>query len=184
MILPIIAFGSQILRKSCTNITADYPNLDALLVNMWETMYDAKGVGLAAPQINKSIKLFLIDTTPFIDDELREEPVKKVFINARIIEESGERWVFNEGCLSIPEIREDISRKSSITIEYFDENFTKHTDNFDGITARVIQHEYDHTKGILFTDKISQLRKRMIKGKLIDISNGKISANYKMKLLK
>ena len=184
MILPIVPFGASILRKNCKGITSDYPNLDSLLVDMWETMYKASGVGLAAPQINKSIKLFLIDTTPFYEDELQVKAIKKVFINAEIINESGEEWVFNEGCLSIPEIREDILRKSNITIQYFDENFEKHTESFDGLTARVIQHEYDHTKGILFTDKISPLRKRMIKGKLVDISNGKIKPSYKMKVLK
>lgn len=186
MILPIVAFGAPILRKNCVNITHEYPELDALLVNMWETMYEASGVGLAAPQINKAIRLFLIDTTPFVDDEkeLPVQVVKKVFINPRIIEETGEEWEFNEGCLSIPEIREDVSRKSSITIEYFDENFDKHTDIFDGLVARVIQHEYDHINGVLFTDKISPLRKKMIKGKLMDISNGKVSATYKMRFLK
>ncbi|MEC7646709.1 MAG: peptide deformylase [Bacteroidota bacterium] len=185
MILPIVAFGSPILRKKCENITNNYPNLDLLLANMWETMYEASGVGLAAPQINKAIRLFLIDTTPFSDDEdtLEVEIVKKVFINASIIEESGEEWDFNEGCLSIPEIREDITRKSSVTIEYFDEHFQKHIDTFDGLTARVIQHEYDHINGILFIDKISILRKRMIKSKLLDISKGKISPNYKMRFL-
>ena len=149
-------------------------------------MYEASGVGLAAPQINKAIRLFLIDTTPFVDDEkeLPVQVVKKVFINPRIIEETGEEWEFNEGCLSIPEIREDVSRKSSITIEYFDENFDKHTAIFDGLVARVIQHEYDHINGVLFTDKISPLRKKMIKGKLMDITNGKVSATYKMRFLK
>ena len=187
MILPITAFGSPLLRKQCVNITADYPSLDSLLVNMWETMYAASGVGLAAPQINKAIRLFLIDTTPFLDDKeegLEEQVVRKVFINANIIEEKGEEWVFNEGCLSIPEIREDIIRKPSITIEYFDEYFKKHIDVFDGLTARVIQHEYDHINGILFTDKISALRKRMIKGKLMDIRKGKVSVNYKMRFFK
>jgi len=185
MILPIVAFGSPILRKKGENITAKYPELDSLLVNMWETMYEASGVGLAAPQINKSISLFLIDTTPFVNDkeESEEQVVKKVFINARIIEEKGEEWDFNEGCLSIPDIREDITRRSSITIEYFDENFKKYTDTFDGLTARVIQHEYDHVHGVLFTDKISPLRKRMIKRKLIDISKGMVRTNYKMSFL-
>ena len=185
MILPIIAFGAPILRKKCVNITDEYPELDSLLVNMWKTMYEASGVGLAAPQINKAIRLFLIDTTPLVDDEEESQVqvVKKVFINARIIEEKGEEWDFNEGCLSIPEIREDVTRKSSITIEYFDENFKKYTDTFDGLTARVIQHEYDHVHGVLFTDKISPLRKRMIKRKLIDISKGMVRTNYKMSFL-
>ena len=186
MILPIVAFGAPILRKKCEGITAEYPELDSLLANMWETMYEANGVGLAAPQINKAIRLFLIDTTPFADDKekLEEQVVKKVFINARVIEEIGEEWDFNEGCLSIPEVREEISRKPSIVMEYFDENFKKHTDIFDGLMARIIQHEYDHINGILFTDKISSLRKRMIKGKLIDITKGKVSTTYKMRFFR
>jgi peptide deformylase len=183
MILPIVAFGSPILRKKCVDISPDYPELDILLENMKETMHEARGVGLAAPQINKSIRLFLIDTTPFVDDEeeTEEEIVKQAFINARILEEVGDQWDFNEGCLSIPDVREDISRKPNITIEYFDENFEKHTDTYDGLTARVIQHEYDHIQGVLFTDKISALRKRMIKGKLMDISKGKVDVSYKMR---
>ncbi len=182
MILPIVAFGTPILRKKCVEISPDYLELETLLANMWETMYEAHGVGLAAPQINKGIRLFLIDTTPFIDDEETEEViVKKVFINAIIIEETGEDRDFNEGCLSIPDVREDVSRKSTITIEYMDENFKKHTDTYDGITARIIQHEYDHIDGILFIDKLSALRKRMIKGKLIDISKGKVNVSYKMR---
>ena len=183
MILPIVAFGSPILRKKCVDISPDYPELEMLLDNMEKTMYQAHGVGLAAPQINKAIRIFLIDTTPFVDDEEETEEVivKQVFINARILEETGEGWSFNEGCLSIPDIREDISRKPSITIEYFDDNFEKHTDTYDGLTARVIQHEYDHIQGVLFTDKISALRKRMIKGKLMDISKGKVDVSYKMR---
>ena len=183
MILPIVAFGTPILRKKCVEINPDYPELETLLANMWETMYEAHGVGLAAPQINKGIRLFLIDTTPFIDDEEETEEVivKKVFINAIIIEETGEYRDFNEGCLSIPDVREDVSRKSTITIEYMDENFKKHTDTYDGITARIIQHEYDHIDGMLFIDKLSALRKRMIKGKLIDISKGKVNVSYKMR---
>jgi peptide deformylase len=183
MILPIVAFGTPILRKRCVDISPDYPDLDNLLTNMWKTMYAAHGVGLAAPQINKEIRLFLIDTTPFAEDEEATEEVrlKQVFINARILEETGEGWDFNEGCLSIPEIREDICRKPSITIEYMDENFKKHTDTYDGLIARVIQHEYDHIDGILFTDKLSALRKRMIKGKLMDISKGNVDVSYKMR---
>ena len=183
MILPIVAFGSPILRKKCIDISPDYPELEILLENMKETMHEAHGVGLAAPQINKNIRLFLIDTTPFADDEEETEEVivKQTFINARILEEAGEEWDFNEGCLSIPDIRENISRKPSITIEYFDENFEKHIDTYDGLTARVIQHEYDHIQGVLFIDKISVLRKRMIKGKLLDISKGKVDVAYKMR---
>jgi peptide deformylase len=183
MILPIVAFGSPVLRKKCVDISPDYPELEMLLENMKETMHEAHGVGLAAPQINKAIRLFLIDTTPFVDDEEETEEVivKQVFINARILEETGEEWDFNEGCLSIPDVREDISRKPNITVEYFDENFEKHTNAYDGLTARVIQHEYDHIQGILFTDRISALRKRMIKGKLMDISKGKVDVAYKMR---
>tara|TARA_B100000579_G_C22751302_1_gene814169 strand:- start:154 stop:708 length:555 start_codon:yes stop_codon:yes gene_type:complete len=183
MTLPIVAFGNPILRSKCQNISADYPGLIDLLSNMWETMYQANGVGLAAPQINKSIRLFLIDTTPFKDDEeiSNDQIVKKVFINPILIEESGEEWSFNEGCLSIPDIREDVIRNSTITISYFDENFKKHTDVFDGLVARVIQHEYDHINGVLFVDKISTLRKRMIKGKLKDITKGNVKVSYKMR---
>ena len=183
MILPIVAFGAPILRKKCSDISQDYPEFDTILANMWETMYEANGVGLAAPQVNKGIRLFLIDTTPFFDeeDEIKEVIVKQAFINARILEESGEEWEFNEGCLSIPDLREDVIRKSIIKIEYMDENFNMHTKTYDGLTARVIQHEYDHIDGILFTDKLTTLRKRMIKGKLMDISKGKVNANYKMR---
>ena len=183
MILPIVAVGSPILRKKCVEISPDYPELEMLLDNMRETMCEAHGVGLAAPQINKAIRLFLIDTTPFVDNEEETEEVivKQVFINARILEETGEELDFNEGCLSIPDVREEISRKPNITIEYFDENFEKHTDTYDGLTARVIQHEYDHIDGVLFTDRISALRKRMIKGKLLDVSKGKVNVTYKMR---
>ena len=183
MILPIVAFGSPILRKKCSDISPNYPEFKTILANMWETMYEANGVGLAAPQVNKGIRLFLIDTTPFFDDEdeIKEVIVKQAFINAKILEESGEEWEFNEGCLSIPDLREDVSRKSTIRIEYMDENFKKHTDTYKGLTARVIQHEYDHIDGILFTDKLTALRKRMIKGKLMDISKGKVNAAYKMR---
>jgi|TARA_B110000967_G_C18815827_1_gene526085 peptide deformylase len=187
MILPIVAYGAPILRKKCTDISADYPEFNKILANMWQTMYEANGVGLAAPQINRDIRLFLIDTTPFFEEdeegeeERKEKIVKQAFINARILEESGDEWEFNEGCLSIPDLREDVIRKSIIKIEYLDENFKKHIKTYDGLTARVIQHEYDHINGILFTDKLTALRKRMIKGKLIDISKGRVSAKYKMR---
>ncbi|MGY8987563.1 MAG: peptide deformylase [Flavobacteriales bacterium] len=181
MFLPIVAFGSPVLRKKCEEITPDYLELDTLLENMWETMYDSSGVGLAAPQINKSIRVFIIDTAPFMEEGEEDDSIKKTFINATILEEEGEEWIFNEGCLSIPDIREDISRKPNITIKYQDENFEWNTDSFDGLTARVIQHEYDHIDGILFTDKISPLRKRMIKGKLENISKGNIQVSYRMK---
>jgi len=185
MILPIVAFGSPILREKCKEIDKGYSNLSSLIKNMFETMYEASGVGLAAPQISKTIKLFIIDTTPFTEEEdSKVQATKEVFINAKIILEEGEEWLFNEGCLSIPEIREDILRKPKITIEYYDKDFNKNIKTFDGITARVIQHEYDHTEGILFTDKISALRKRMLKGKLNDISKGEINVGYKMRFPK
>ena len=179
MILPIVAYGSNVLRSQCKEIDSSYPNLDQLIENMFETMYAASGVGLAAPQINKSIRLFIVDTTPFKDDESPDHVVcKKIFINPKITSLTGESWSFSEGCLSIPEVREDVKRLSKITIEYFDKDFNKHTETYDGLNARVILHEYDHIEGILFVDKISPLRKRMIKGKLKDISNGTLNANY------
>jgi peptide deformylase len=151
---------------------------------MWETMYESSGVGLAAPQINKSIRLFLIDTTPFMEEGEEDKAIKKVFVNATILEEEVDEWMFNEGCLSIPDVREDIQRKPIITIKYQDEKFDWNTDTFDGVTARIIQHEYDHIEGVLFTDRISPLRKRMIKRKLENISKGNIDVGYRMKFPK
>tara|TARA_X000000368_G_scaffold227847_1_gene179872 strand:- start:1004 stop:1561 length:558 start_codon:yes stop_codon:yes gene_type:complete len=185
MILPIVAYGSNVLRSQCKEIDSSYPNLDQLIENMFETMYAASGVGLAAPQINKSIRLFIVDTSPFKDDESPDHEVcKKIFINPKITSLTGESWSFSEGCLSIPEVREDVKRLSEITIEYFDKDFNKHTEIYDGLNARVILHEYDHIEGILFVDKISPLRKRMIKGKLKDISNGTLNANYLIRSFK
>ena len=188
MILPIVAYGDPVLRKVAVAIDATYPDLEKLIANMKETMYNASGVGLAAPQIGKAIRLFLIDASPFAeDDDLSEEErtvlksFNKVFINPKILEEEGEEWIFNEGCLSIPDVREDVSRQPKITIEYQDENFTVHTEALEGLTARVFQHEYDHIEGILFTDKLSTLKKRIIKKKLENISKGKISADYRMR---
>ena len=188
MILPIIAYGDPVLRKLGKNIDKDYQALESLLENMFETMYGAKGIGLAAPQIGLPIRIFIIDATPFQDDdELEVEErdflgtFKQVFINAKIIEETGDEWVFNEGCLSIPDVREDVFRNETIKIEYFDEKFEKHTKKFSGIAARIIQHEYDHIEGILFTDKLSSLKKRLIKGKLSNISKGKIRIDYRMR---
>ncbi len=188
MILPIIAYGDPVLRKLADDIQPDYPNLGELISNMWDTMYNASGVGLAAPQIGLPIRLFLVDTTPFADDEeLTEEEqkqlkgFKQVFINAHIQEEKGTEWAFNEGCLSIPDVREDVTRKDTITINYVDADFKEHTKTFDGLLARVIQHEYDHIEGILFTDKLSALKRRMLKGRLTNISKGKISVDYRMK---
>ncbi|MDA9087430.1 peptide deformylase [Polaribacter sp.] len=188
MILPIVAYGDPVLRKVAVAIDATYPDLEKLIANMKETMYNASGVGLAAPQIGKAIRLFLIDASPFSeDDDLSEEErtllksFNRVFINPKILEEEGEEWIFNEGCLSIPDVREDVSRQPKITIEYQDENFTVHTETLEGLAARVFQHEYDHIEGILFTDKLSTLKKRIIKKKLENISKGKISADYRMR---
>lgn len=188
MILPIIAYGDPVLRKVGVDIDKDYPDLDILIENMKETMVNASGVGLAAPQIGKAIRLFIINATPFSeDDELEEEErtflatFDKVFINAKILKEEGDEWAFNEGCLSIPDINEDVFRQEKITVEYLDENFEKYTEVFDGLAARVFQHEYDHIEGILFTDKISSLKKRLIKKKLENISKGKINPKYRMK---
>lgn len=185
MILPIVAYGSNVLRSQCKEIDSSYSNLDQLIENMFETMYAASGVGLAAPQINKSIRLFIVDTSPFKDDDSPDHVVcKKIFINPKITSITGESWSFSEGCLSIPEVREDVKRLSEIIIEYFDKDFNKHTEIYDGLNARVILHEYDHIEGILFVDKISPLRKRMIKGKLKDISNGTLNANYLIRSFK
>jgi peptide deformylase len=188
MILPIFAYGEPVLRKKGAVIDKDYPKLEELLENMFETMYEASGIGLAAPQIGLPIRLFLVDASPFAEDEdLSEEEqaslknFKKVFINAQIVEEVGDEWAFNEGCLSIPDVREDVFRQSDIVIEYQDENFEKHKDTFTGIVARIIQHEYDHIEGILFTDKLSPLKKRLIKTKLSNISKGKVSIDYRMR---
>ncbi|NCO64249.1 MAG: peptide deformylase [Flavobacteriales bacterium] len=188
MILPIVAYGDPVLKKMGTPITKEYPNLDTLIENMFETMYNAFGVGLAAPQIGLPIRLFIIDTTPFSEDDdltLEERTAlkdfKRVFINAKITNEQGDVWAFNEGCLSIPDIREDVFRKPKLTIEYEDENFNKHVEDYEGLVARVIQHEYDHIEGILFTDKLSALKKRLIKGRLANISKGNINVEYRMR---
>ncbi len=197
MILPIVVYGDPVLRKVGEDISPDYPGLKQLVADMFETMNNAKGVGLAAPQVGKAIRLFIVDTSPFaeVDEEDDdEEPeftkeeleelanFRKVFINARILDEEGEQWKFNEGCLSIPRIREDVSRHETVTIEYFDEDFKKHVETYDGLRARVIQHEYDHIEGKLFTDRISAIRRKLIAGKLKDISSGKTTADYKTKV--
>jgi peptide deformylase len=188
MILPIIAYGDPVLRKLGKSIDKEYPALESLLENMFETMYGAKGIGLAAPQIGLPIRIFIVDATPFKDDEELEleernflSTFKQVFINAQIIDETGDEWVFNEGCLSIPDVREDVFRNETVKIEFLDEKFEKHTKEFSGIAARIIQHEYDHIQGILFTDKLSSLKKRLIKGKLANISKGKIRIDYRMR---
>ena len=179
MKLPIIAYGDPVLRKKAVEIPKDYPGLSDLIANMFETMYHASGVGIAAPQIGLSIRLFVIDLTDKDEPDLKD--FKKVFINAQILNEEGEKWNFNEGCLSIPEIREDISRHEQVTISYYDEHWKQHTETFSGFKARVIQHEYDHIEGKLFTDKLTPLRRALLKGKLDLISKGAIRVDYKMK---
>lgn len=190
MILPIRAFGDPVLRKVCRDIDADYPDLNILIDNMFETMAGANGIGLAAPQVGLDIRLFVVDVSPLSEDEdyaaIADElkNFRKVFINAKIFEESGTEWKFNEGCLSIPDVREDVKRKDTIVIEYYDEDFKKHKETFSDIRARVIQHEYDHIDGILFTDHLSSLKKKLVKGKLAKISQGDVSVNYKMRFPK
>ena len=188
MIYPIVAYGDPVLRKKAKDITPEHPNLEKVLENMWETMYGASGVGLAAPQVGMPIRVFMVDTSPFADDPGYSEEeqkqlstFKKAFINAHIVEESGEEWAFNEGCLSIPNVREDVFRQEEVTIRYCDEDFKEVTETYNGLIARVIQHEYDHIEGILFTDKISSLKKRLIKGKLTGISKGKVDIDYRMR---
>ena len=188
MILPIVAYGDPILKKRASEINKETPKLKEIIANMYESMYGAHGVGLAAPQVGLSIRLFLVDTSPFAEDEsysIEEKRklkyFKRTFINAKIVEEYGEDWPFNEGCLSIPNVREEVIRKSVIRIEYQDENFKKYIETFDGLIARVIQHEYDHIEGVLFTDKVSSLKKRLLKGKLTNISKGKTSVDYRMR---
>ena len=188
MILPIVAYGDPVLRKKAKEIPSDYPKLNELVGNMFETMYNASGVGLAAPQVGLPLRIFVIDASPFADDEeLSQEDqeqlkgFKKVFINAKIEEEEGKEWAFNEGCLSIPDIREDVNRKPQITITFQDEEFNSHSETYNGLAARIIQHEYDHIEGVLFTDKLSSLKKRLLKNRLEKISKGKVSVDYKMR---
>ncbi len=188
MILPIVAYGTPVLRTVAKNITPDYPNLNKLISDMWETLYASSGVGLAAPQVNKDIRVFIVDSMQIFINQSEEdkgkypdEPgFKKVFINAKIKECNGAPWSYNEGCLSIPKIREDVMRPETVTIEYLDENFQPHTDTFNGITARIIQHEYDHIEGKLFIDYLKPFRKKLLQGKLSDITKGKIKVDYKM----
>ncbi len=192
MILPIVAYGDPVLKKEGVEIDKDYEGLNELIENMFETMYEASGVGLAAPQIGKSIRLFIVDASPFAEDEEEEdgEPdpkaagldgFKKVFINPIIEEENGEEWGFNEGCLSIPKIREEVFRKEEIVISYYDENWVLKEEKYDGYAARIIQHEYDHIEGVLFTDYLSPLKKRLLSKKLQNIAKGEIDVDYKMK---
>lgn len=181
MILPIVAYGDPVLKKVGEEIDKDYPKLEELIANMYETMYNAHGVGLAAPQIGRSIRLFIVDASPFAEDDETVKDFKKTFFNPEIIELTGDEWAFNEGCLSIPDIHEDIFREETVKLRYQDENFEEHEEVFTGMAARVILHEYDHIEGVLFTDKITPLRRRLLKGKLTNISKGKINANYKMR---
>ncbi len=190
MIMPIFAYGQPVLRKETEDIDKDYPELQQLISDMWETMYNAHGVGLAAPQVGLGIRLFLVDTaqTKDEDDEGNKDDndkgIKKVFINASIIEEEGKEWAYEEGCLSIPDVRADVMRQPKIKIEYYDENFNFHEEEFEGIEARVIQHEYDHVEGILFTDHLKPLKKRLLKRRLEKIRTGQIPLEYRMKFYK
>jgi len=188
MILPIVAYGAQVLRVKGTEIDKEYPGLEQLIEDMWETMYESSGVGLAAPQINRPIRLFVVDSTQIFanqdEDEVGKYPdepgIKEVFINARILNLNGEPWPYTEGCLSIPKIREEILRNEEVTLQYEDAQFQQHTKTFNGLTARIILHEYDHIEGKLFIDYLKPLKRKLLKGKLNDISKGKITVDYKM----
>lgn len=188
MILPIVAYGSPVLRKLCRDITSDYPELDKLIEDMWETMYNSNGVGLAAPQINRDIRLFVMDSAQIFENqeedekgEYPDEPgFKGVFINAHIVTLEGKEWSYNEGCLSIPKIREDINRPETVTLDFVDENFKAHRKTFNGLTARIILHEYDHIDGKLFIDYLKPLKRTLLKRKLDDISKGKVKVDYRM----
>jgi len=184
MILPIYVYGSPLLRKVSADISPDYPKLKEIIANMWDTMYSSDGVGLAAPQVGFNIRLFVIDGEPLAEDDPKCEGFKKTFINAHIIERTGAEWAFNEGCLSLPGIREDVNRPASVKIQYQDEQFETHVEEFDGIRARIIQHEYDHLDGKLFIDHINMLRKRLLKKKLSNIEVGNVDVAYKIKVHK
>lgn len=182
MIYPITAYGDPVLRTKAKDIPQDYPDLKKLVSDMYDTMYHAHGVGLAAPQIGKPLRLFIIDSAPFEEDEEKKKlAVKKAFINPQIIEEHGAEWAFEEGCLSIPGIREDVFRPENVIIRYYDEDWNQYEEAYNGLVARIIQHEYDHIEGILFTDHLSGFRKRLIKGKLTKISKGEVDADYAMR---
>ena len=196
MILPIVGYGNAVLRKTAQDIQSGHPGLNELIADMFETMYNANGVGLAAPQVGKAIRLFIVDASVYAEDEDEADGLskdeekrklkdfKRIFINARILSEDGVEWPFNEGCLSIPKIREDVNRLPKIRLSYLNENFNKMEEEFDGLAARIIQHEHDHIEGKLFTDRINPLRRRMLKGKLDDIAKGKVEVDYKMKFAK
>jgi peptide deformylase len=184
MVLPIVAYGDPVLRKKAAAIDKDYPHLEKLIDDMFETMEKSKGVGLAAPQINKSIRLFIVDSSKMYEDEEKDKGVREVFINAEMIKETGDDWKYEEGCLSIPNIREDVFRKATIKIKYYDRHFKKQEKEFDDMNARVIQHEYDHIEGKLFIDHIKPLKRNLLKGRLEKISKGDVDVNYKMKFPK
>lgn len=184
MVLPIVAYGDKVLREKCEDVDFSKEELDALLEDMYETMYAAEGVGLAAPQVGKNIRVFIVDAEPFEDEEPELKGFKKAFINPKIVEETGDEWSFKEGCLSIPGIRENVTRNSDIKIKYLNEDLKEEEAVFSGLAARVIQHEYDHIEGVLFIDKISPMKKRLIKGKLNDIAKGKVRINYRMRFPK
>ena len=182
MIRPVYIYGSPVLRKTAKDIEPNYPKLKELIDDMFDTMYHSEGIGLAAPQIGISIRLFIIDASPLEDENPEMKDFKRVFINAHIVERTGDTLTFNEGCLSIPNIREDVQRPESVLIKYVDENFEPKEERFEGLAARIIQHEYDHLDGTLFTDKVSPIRKQLLKGKLSAISKGKVSASYRIKI--
>lgn len=179
---PVAVYGDPLLRKKAKPIEKGHEGLGEIIENMWETMYNSDGVGLAAPQVGKSIRLFLIDATSGADEEPELKDFKKVFINPEIIETSGEEWIMNEGCLSLPEIREDVKRPDVVRLRYLDENFEPHEEDFKGYAGRIIQHEYDHLEGVLFIDYLSPLRKRLLKSKLRNISTGKVQPHYRIKI--
>ncbi len=181
---PVTVYGDPLLRKVAKPIEKDYENLDDFIANMWETMYNSDGVGLAAPQVHKSIRLFVIDASSATEEEPELANFKKVFINPEILERTGDEWSMNEGCLSLPEIREDVSRPETVTIKYFDENFMEHTETYSGFAARVIQHEYDHLEGKLFIDYLTPLRRRLLKSKLTNIAKGKVNPPYRIRIPK
>lgn len=181
MLLPITIYGDPVLRKVAQNVDKDYDGLEKLLDDMFQTMYSAEGVGLAGPQVGKSLRIFVVDATMMGDEEPELKDFKKVFLNAEILERTGDEWDMNEGCLSLPGIREDVSRPEQVTIRYCDENFVEHVETYNGFAARVIQHEYDHLEGIMFVDHLSPLRKRLLKGKLSAISKGKVRTEYRVK---
>ncbi len=181
MILPIYAYGQPILKQVASDITAAYPGLEELIPNLWETMYNANGVGLAAPQVGLPIRLFVVDTIQIMEEGKKAEGIKQVFINAHKVEERGEPWTYEEGCLSIPEVRGDVDRPPVLRLRWMDENFQLHEATFDGTNARVIQHEYDHIDGVLFIEHLKPVRKHLVRRKLEDIRKGKVKVDYKMK---